>query len=99
MTDRFMQQTATLKARTATDAYTGDTFTTSTIAVRWYTEETLLRMDDGREIVSSGHISTAAVISEGDRVTDEDGRDREILRVRLNRDSRGNMSHRVGYLR
>lgn len=97
--DPMTKQTAALERRSDTDAYTGNTYAAPvTIAVRWHTEERVLRYDDGREVVSTAHISTAEAIAVGDRVTDETGRKREILRVRLNRDTTGRYSHRVGYL-
>lgn len=97
--DPMTRQTATLERRTGTDGYRGTTYAApETIAVRWFTEERVLRFDDGREIVSSSHVSTAVAIAEGDRITDEDGRKREVVRVRLNRDTTGRYSHRVGYL-
>lgn len=97
--DPMLAQTATLERRSATDAYRGTTYAVAgTIAVRWFTEERVLRFDDGREVVSTAHISTAAEIEVGDRVTDEAGTPREVLRVRLNRDTTGRYSHRVGYL-
>lgn len=99
MVTPFLRQTAVLERRTATSAREGNTYTAAeTIRVRWYSEETVLRFDDGREIISGAHISTPALISEGDRLTDEDGRARAIVRVRRNRDTRGAFSHYVGYL-
>lgn len=99
MVTPFLRQTAVLERRTATSAREGNTYAApETIDVRWYSEETVLRFDDGREIVSGSHISTRALISEGDRVTDEDGRARAIVRVRRNRDTRGAFSHWIGYL-
>lgn len=97
--DPMTKQTAELERRSDTDAYDGNTYAAAvTIAVRWRTEERVLRYDDGREVVSTAHISTVEVISVGDRITDETGRKREILRVRLNRDTTGRYSHRIGYL-
>ncbi len=99
MVTPFLRQTAALERRTGTSAYTGNTYTTpETIRVRWYSQETVLRFDDGREVISDAHISTRAAITEGDRITDERGRAREIVRVRRNRDTRGAFSHWVGYL-
>lgn len=99
LVDRFLKQAAVLERRTATDAYRGTSYAApETIKVRWHAEVTVLRTDDGREITSNAHISTATEITEGDRLTDEAGRAREILRVRRNRDTRGRFSHYVGYL-
>jgi len=92
-------QTAVWERRISTNAYDGNTYAAAvTIAVRWFTEERVLRFNDGREIVSGSHVSTSATIAEGDRITDEDGTAREVVRVRLNRDTTGRYSHRIGYL-
>jgi len=99
MTQRFLKQTATWEARTGTDAHSGNTYGASaTIKVRWFTEHVVLRLANRREVTSSAHISTTATVNEGDRITDEFGRAREIVDVRINRDSRGALSHRVAYL-
>lgn len=99
MVNKFLKQTASWEARTGTDAHSGNTYSTAVpIKVRWFTEHVVLRLSDRREVTSSAHISTKAAISTGDRITDEFGRAREIIDVRLDRDSRGNYSHRVGYL-
>lgn len=99
MIDRFLQQTAQLERRTATDAYSGTTYSEPIpIQVRWFTEDTVLRYDDGREVISSAYVSTTTFIAEGDRITDEAGRAREVKRVRFNRDTSGRDSHYVGWL-
>ena len=96
---RFLTQTAVLERRTAQDAYAGNTYASPvSISVRWATEARLLRGLDGGEVISSSFVSTLAEVTEGDRITDEAGRAREIVRVRRNRDTRGTFSHYVAYL-
>jgi hypothetical protein len=96
---RFMKQTAVLERRTATDAYDGTTYATGvTVNVRWFTEATVVRTRDAREVISSAHVSLKDTITEGDRITDESGRAREVVMVRKNRDTRGTFSHYVAYL-
>lgn len=96
---RFFQQTAVWEARTSSDAYTGDTFASPvTINVRWYTENELVRNDEGREVTTSARISTLTAVKVGDRVTDEMTRERTIVTVRKNRDTRGVFSHYVAWL-
>jgi len=96
---RFLTQTAVLERRVTQDTYAGNAYAAPvTISVRWATEAHLLRGRDGGEVVSDTHLSTLAVIREGDRVTDEAGRAREVVRVRVNRGTRGTMSHYVAYL-
>lgn len=97
--DRFLNETATLERRTGTDAYSGDTFSApKSIKVRWMTENTVVLLSDRREVVSDSHISCTDEVAVGDRVTDEAGRKREVLTVRLNRSTRGVFSHYVAYL-
>lgn len=99
MVDKFLRQTATWEARTGTDAHAGNTYgTAATIKVRWFTEHVVVRTSDRREITSSAHISCKEAVALGDRITDESGRAREVIDVRLDRDTRGNYSHRVAYL-
>jgi len=96
---RFLTQSIQLERRTAQDAWAGNTFAAPVlISARWATADRVTRGRDGGEIVSDAHFSTLAPVSEGDRVTDESGRAREVIRVRTNRDSRGFFSHYVAYL-
>lgn len=96
---RFLRQTAVWKQRTGGDAYTGATYTTgTTIWVRWFDENQLINTDDETEVLSRAHISAREDLKVGDVIVDASGRDREILTVRLNRDTRGQTSHRVAYL-
>ena len=96
---RFFFQQCVLERRVGTDAYGGNTYgIPTTIRVRWFNEVTVLRTETDREVTSDAHISTESVIRAGDRITDEDGRKREVVVVRLNRNTRGEFSHFVGYL-
>lgn len=96
---RFFTQTAVLERRTASDAYDGNTYATgTTVNVRWFTEATVVRTNDRREVISSAHVSLTNTVTEGDRITDESGRAREVVLVRKNRDTRGTFSHFVAYL-
>lgn len=98
--DRFLQQTATLKRSNGTDSYGEQTYASGvSIAVRWFYENKMVRDTEGREVVSTAHISTKESISTQDLVTDEDGRDREVIAVRKNRDVRGVFSHFVASLK
>lgn len=96
---RFFKQTAVWEARLATDHHRGTTYdTATTIAVRWFTGERVVRTAQGREVVSGSRVSTLAAVREGDRITDEDGRQREVVAVRKNRNTRGQFSHYVADL-
>jgi hypothetical protein len=96
---RFFKQTAILERRTVTDAYNGTSYgPPSTIAVRWFTDASVVLTNERREVTSNARISTLAEVSVGDRVTDESGRQREVVQVRFNRGTRGDYSHRVAYL-
>jgi hypothetical protein len=97
--ERFFLQKCTLERRIGTDAYNGTTYGIPTvIRVRWYNETNLLRTATSRELTSDAHISTDTLIRIGDRITDEDGRKREVVEVRLNRNTRGVFSHFLGFL-
>jgi len=96
---RFLTQTVLLERRLTQDSYAGNTYAAPVkVAARWLTSTHLVRGRDGGEVVSDTYLSTLAPISEGDRVTDEAGRAREVVRVRINRGTRGTMSHYVAYL-
>jgi hypothetical protein len=96
---RFFLQQCVLERRIGTDSYAGNTYGNPTaIRVRWFNEVNVLRTETDREVTSDAHISTTTVIRFGDRITDEDGRKREVVIVRLNRNTRGEFSHFVGYL-
>jgi hypothetical protein len=97
--ERFFLQKCTLERRLGTDAYSGNSYgVPSEIRVRWFNQATVVRTETDREVTSDAHISTATVIRVGDRITDEDGRKREVIVVRRNRNTRGEFSHFVGYL-
>ena len=97
---RYFQQTASWEQLTASNSYSGDTYATaSTINVRWFTENELVRNDDGQEEVASARVSTTTAISVGDRITAEDGRARIVIQVRKNRSVAGLVSHYVGWLK
>lgn len=97
--ERFFLQKCTLERRIGTDAYGGNTYgIASEIRVRWFNEQNVVRTETDREITSDAHVSTDALIRVGDRITDEDGRKREVVVVRRNRNTRGEFSHFVGYL-
>lgn len=96
----FLQQTATLKRSTGPDSYGEQGHAAGvTIPVRWFYENKMVRDTEGREVVSTAHISTRESISTQDLVTDEDGRDREVIAVRKNRDVDGVFSHFVASLK
>ena len=96
---RFLKQPVLLERRVSTDAYSGNSYATGvTVPARWFSEVSVLMGDDRREVVSSAHVSLLVEVSEGDRITDESGRAREVVRVRRNRDTRGVFSHYVAYL-
>jgi hypothetical protein len=96
---RFLTQTAVLERRTTQDAYSGHAYAAAvTIPARWATATRLLQGKDGGEVVSDTHVSVTALITEGDRITDESGRARTVVRVRANRGTRGTFSHYVAYL-
>lgn len=98
--DDYLQQTAALKRSAGVNPAGEQTHGAGVdIAVRWYHENEMVRTDDGREVVSSAHISTKASITTQDLVTDENGRDREVIQVRRNRDVDGNFSHFVAMLK
>lgn len=97
---RFFQQTAAWEKLTGSDPYEGDTFDAAQdISVRWYTSNDLVRDAQGNEVVSSGRISTTTEVSVGDKVTDEMSRERRVVTVRKNRDTRGKFSHYVAHLK
>lgn len=99
MARRFMQQTLSWRARTSEDAYAGNTYAAAKqIQARWYDEHVLIQTDDETETLSRSHISVVEPVEIGDTITDPQGREREVLTVRLNRDTRGRYSHRVAYL-
>jgi len=96
---RFLTQSAVIERRETQDAYSGHTYATAvTVPARWATATRLLQGKDGGEVVSDTHVSMIALVTEGDRVTDESGRARTVVRVRANRDTRGHFSHYVAYL-
>lgn len=96
---RFLRQTATWKPRTAADDYDGNTYgTPATIKVRWYDEVKSLMNANEVEVISTAHISCLEHVHAGDLITDPDGRDREVITVRRNLDTRGAFSHHVAYL-
>jgi len=98
--DGFLQQTATLKRSTGPNAYGEQGHAAGvTVNVRWFYQNEMVRNDEGREVVSSAHISLKDSITTQDLVTDENGRDREVITVRKNRDVDGIFSHFVAYLK
>lgn len=98
-TERFFLSRAILERRISTDAYGGNVYGAGAeIRVRWFNEVTVLRTETDREVTSDSYISTSSVIRAGDRVTDEDGRKREVVVVRRNYNTRNEFSHFVGYL-
>lgn len=95
---RFFREAAQHAALTGSNSYTGDTFATATdIQVRWFTENELIRNSDGQEVTTAARISTTANVGLGDRIT-RDGTDWHIVQLRVNRDTKGNFSHRVAWL-
>lgn len=97
--DRFLNETAVIEARVGTDAYSGNQYGAPvSTPVRWHSEHKVVRDDQGREVISDSHISLTASVSVGDRVTDEWGRKREVVAVRINRSTTGVFSHYVAYL-
>lgn len=95
----FLVQSITLERRTASDAYSGDTFAAPlTVRGWWHDVQRLVRADDGREVVSTSHVSVQADVSVGDRVIDPQGVAREVIAVTTNRALNGRLSHRVAYL-
>lgn len=96
---QFLVDSAVLERRLSADAYRGNTYMTGvTVACRWIDEVSVLRGADRREVLSSASISLLEEVSEGDRVTDRQGVAREVVRVRLLRDLRGNFSHYRAFL-
>ena len=96
---KFLTGSVTLERRTASDAYSGDTFAPAVeVPARWFDEARVVRGHDAREVLSNAHVSVTESISVGDRVTPPDGRSREVVMVRRNESTRGVFSHYVGYL-
>lgn len=94
-----MREVVQWESRSGGDAYSGVTFDPAVpIQARWFDEVQVVRGDDRREVTSTAHVSTMAFVREGDRITDPSGRAREVIRVRVNRDTRGRYSHTVAYL-
>lgn len=99
LVDRYLKQQAAWSPLTGSDDYNGRTYgTPTTINVRWYDEQNMIHTNDETEVLSRAHISAVEAINTGDRITDPEGRQREVLTVRINRDTRGNYSHRTAYL-
>lgn len=99
MIRRYLKQTARWHRRTAADPYAGSTYSDEgPIKVRWHEEAQLVTTHDQSEVTSSAHVSAIEPISVGDLITGDDGREREVVAVRVNRDTRGAYSHRVAYL-
>lgn len=99
MAQRFMRQPVVWKKLLTRDPYGGNIYGPArTINARWYDELVMIHTDDETETLSRSHISCVEVVEIGDTITDAQGREREVLTVRLNRDTRGRYSHRVAYL-
>ena len=96
---RFLTQAAVIERRTTQDAYSGHSYAAPvTVLARWATATRLLQGRDGGEVVSDTHVSVIALVTEGDRITDEAGRARTVVRVRRNTTTRGVFTHYVAYL-
>jgi hypothetical protein len=97
---RFLTGSVAIERRTATDAYSGNTYAAAvTVPARWFDEVRVVRSHDAREVVSTAHVSVTAPVAVGDRVTPASGgRAREVVAVRRNESTRGAFSHYVGYL-
>lgn len=96
---RFLTQHVQVERRVSTDAFRGHSYAPpEVVRARWFTEVSVLAGDQDRQLLSSAHVTLLEPVSEGDRITDEAGRSREVVRVRTNRDTRGNFSHYVAYL-
>jgi len=96
---RFLRTTSQHRARTTADAYSGDTFAApATVKVRWYDQVQTVRTIDEQELTSTAHATLLEEINPGDTLTDPEGRERRVITVRRNEDTRGRYSHRVAYL-
>lgn len=99
MPRRFMRQQVVWKKLLSSDDYAGNIYgAPQTINARWYDEHVMIHTTDDTETLSTSHISCVETVEIGDLITDRAGREREVLTVRLNRDTRGRYSHRVAYL-
>ena len=98
--DRFLKQAAVLKRSTGVNAYGEQQHATGvSVPVRWLQENTMVRNDEGVDITSTAHVSVTEAITTEDLVTDENGRDREVVMVRKDLDVYGRFSHFVAYLK
>ena len=97
--ERFFTQKATLQ-KLLSEGYSGSTYGDEVeISVRKYTENETVISPSAVETVTSARISTTAEIAVGDRITDADGKQKEVIQVRKNYSTRGIFSHNVGWLR
>lgn len=95
----YLTQTASIRRSAGVNAAAEQTYAAAeTIAVRWFYENKMVRADEGREVLSTAHLSTREEISVADMVTDQQGREREVIEVRMNLDVSGVFSHYVAYL-
>ena len=96
---RFFQQSATHEPKAGVNGYGEPSFgTAELIRVRWQTGNELVRTQDGQEVTSAASLSTLTEVTVGDRITDEAGIDRTVVQVRVNRHTRGRLSHYRAWL-
>lgn len=97
---RFFRQDIVHKALITWDDYSGSTYADAvTIKARWADAERAIRTASGVDIVSETVVSTLARLQEGDLLTNPEGVDQTVVRVRQARDVDGKVSHYIGVVR
>lgn len=97
---RFFRESATLQRLTGGNDFSGRTYDPpEEIKVRWYTENRLIRDDEGQELTTNARVSTVTEVRNGDLITPgAGGTARTVRQVRTNRDVRGRFSHYIAWL-
>lgn len=95
----YLVETLTLERRTGSDAYRGDTFAAPvTVRGRWYDRVQVVRGAEARTVTSTAHATVQEAVAVGDRITDPDGRAREVVAVSTNKNLLGQPASWVAYL-
>lgn len=79
----YLNQSVTWKRKTGTDPYAGDTYSSSTIKVRWEFDRRMVRNSEGQEVVSEGMVfaSPTDAIGSDDLLVDDLGREWPVITV------------------
>ena len=90
---RMLTETITHKVPATGNTYNPGTPTSASIKARWENHTQQIILPDNNVGVSNARVFTIVAVSVGDFLVDDNGRDREVLRVEKMKGTRGTFSH------